>query len=415
VNELARAARLATELRALEVDRLLVSTPVNVRYLSGYTGTNGLLVIAADESDSRPPRSRPPGSQLPGSRPPGFQLPRSSPPSSQLPGSRPPGSHPSGSQPPHRFFTDFRYATQSAEQVPDGFEREIAPAELLEAATRALGPGGVEGKRVLGFDDASLTVKQHARLRELLEPGWELVPCAGAVARLREVKDAQEIAGIRAAAGLADEALTATLEAGILGRTERDVAIELELRMRRLGAQAPSFPAIVASAEHGALPHAEPRDVEIVRGVLVTIDWGAYLDGYCSDCTRTYATGALAREASEVYELVLRAQEAALGAVRAGIGGREVDGVARAIIEQAGHAEHFGHGVGHGVGMEIHEAPRLSRTASDEPLRAGNVVTVEPGVYVPGRLGVRIEDLVLVGDTGGERLTSLPKQLATVE
>jgi Xaa-Pro aminopeptidase len=367
VNELVRAARLATELRVLEVDRLLVSTPVNVRYLSGYTGSNGLLVIAADERTD------------------------------------------------HRFFTDFRYATQSAEQVPDEFKREIAPAELLEAAARTLGTGGVQGGRMLGFDDASLTVKQHTRLRELLAPGWELVPCAGVVERLREVKDEQEVARIRAAAELADHALTAVLEAGVVGRTERDVAIELELRIRRLGAQAPSFPSIVASGEHGALPHGEPRDVEIACGVLVTIDWGAYLDGYCSDCTRTYATGPLPDEATAVYELVLRAQEAALGAVRAGIGAREVDGVARSIIEQAGHAEHFGHGVGHGVGMEIHEAPRLSRTAGDEPLRAGNIVTVEPGVYVPGRLGVRIEDLALVGDRGPERLTSLPKELTLLD
>lgn len=365
MNELARAARLAAELRASGVDRLLVSTPVNVRYLTGYTGTNGLATIAADGR--------------------------------------------------HRFFTDFRYATQSAEQVPSGFEREVAPAELLEAAARALGPGGSEGERSLGFDDASLSVKQHARLRELLAPGWELVPCAGLVERQREVKDEEEIARVRAAAELADQALTEILEAGLAGRTERELAIELELRMRRLGAQAPSFPSIVASGVHGALPHAEPRDVEIARGVLVTIDWGAHLDGYCSDCTRTYATGALPDEAVEVYELVLRAQETTLGAVRAGVGGREVDGVARAIIERAGHAEHFGHGVGHGVGMEIHEAPRLSRTAGDDPLRAGNVVTVEPGVYVPGRLGVRIEDLVLVGEDGHERLTSLSKALTVVD
>jgi Xaa-Pro aminopeptidase len=371
VNELARVVRLASELRALEVDRLLVSAPVNVRYLTGYTGSNGLALVAADGG--------------------------------------------SNSHPPHRFFTDFRYATQSAEQVPDAFEREIAPAELLEAAARALGSGGIEGERALGFDDASLTVKQHRRLRGLLAPGWRLVPCAGVVERLREVKDQQEIARIRAACELADTALRGALEAGIAGRTERALAIELELRMRRLGAQAPSFPSIVASGEHGSLPHAEPREVEIPRGVFVTIDWGAYLDGYCSDCTRTYATGPLGQEATAVYELVLRAQEAALGAVRTGVSGREVDGVARSIIEQAGHAEHFGHGVGHGVGMEVHETPRLSRTAGDEPLRAGNVVTVEPGVYLPDRLGVRIEDLALVTDTGHVRLTELPKELTTVE
>lgn len=372
MNELARVVRLATELGVLGVDRLLVSTPVNVRYLSGYSGTNGLLLISADEQAQR-------------------------------------------------FFTDFRYASQSAQQVPAEFVREIAPGELVEAAVRALGEGRTEGQSKLGFDDASLTVKQHARLRDLLAcapegaPGWELVPCGGVVERLREIKDEQEVAHIRAAAELADQALTGVLEDGLIGRSEREVAIDLELRMRRLGAQAPSFPSIVASGEHGALPHAEPRAVEIGRGMLVTIDWGAYLDGYCSDCTRTYATGALSAEADAVYDLVLSAQEAALAAVRAGISGREVDGVARSVIEAAGHAEHFGHGVGHGVGMEIHEAPRLSRTASDQPLRAGNTVTVEPGVYVPGRFGVRIEDLALVSEHGCERLTSLPKQLITLD
>lgn len=367
MNEIVRSARVAAELRRLQVDWLLVSTPVDVRYLSGYTGSNGLLAIAAAESVE------------------------------------------------HRFFTDFRYVTQSAQEVPDGFSREVAPADLLEAAARALGPGGVPGEQVLGFDDASLTVKQHTRLRELLTPGWELVPCAGVVEGLRKVKDAAELGRIRAASELADQALTGVLEAGLVGRTEREVAIELELSMRRLGAQAASFPSIVASGAHGALPHAEPRDVEIPRGTLVTIDWGAFLEGYCSDCTRTYATGALSEEAVTVYRLVLRAQEAALAAVRAGISGREVDGVARSIIEQEGHAEHFGHGVGHGVGMEVHEAPRLSRTAGEEPLRAGMVVTVEPGVYVPARLGVRIEDLAVVGEDGNERLTSLPKELTTLD
>ncbi len=367
MSELARIARLALALREQSVDRLLVSAPVNVRYLCGYTGSNGQLLVDSGERSE------------------------------------------------HRFFTDFRYVTQSAEQVPGEIEREIAPGGLLEAAAGALGEGGVQGAQTLGFDDASLTVKQHARLRELLDQGWELVPCSGVVERLREVKDEQEIERIRAASELADQALSEVLEAGLLGRTEREVAIELELRMRRLGAQAPSFPSIVASGEHGALPHAEPREVEIATGVLVTIDWGAYLDGYCSDCTRTYATGSLSSDAVEAYELVLSAQEAGLQAVRSGISGREVDEIARTIIDNAGHSEHFGHGLGHGVGMEIHEAPRLSRTAPEEPLRAGNIVTVEPGVYVPGSLGVRIEDLVLVGETGCERLTSLPKQLMTLD
>jgi len=164
---------------------------------------------------------------------------------------------------------------------------------------------------------------------------------------------------------------------------------------------------------HGALPHAAPRDVEIAAGTLVVVDWGAQLDGYASDCTRTFATGDLEPGDRAVYDLVLLAQEQALAAVRPGPTGKEVDAVARTIIEQAGHGEHFGHGLGHGVGLEVHEGPRLSKQGSD-PLAAGNVVTVEPGVYVPGAVGVRIEDLVVVTDDGHEVLSGISKALRTV-
>ena len=362
-----RLGRLAGELREREVDALLVGTPVNLRYLTGFTGSHGLALIAGEGARSR------------------------------------------GAQ--DRFFTDFRYATQSAEQVPERFEREIVAGELLEAAARSLGAGPGH----LGFDPESLTVGAHARLREVLGERWELTPCPRAVERLREIKDAGELGRIRAATQLADEALKRLLEDGVVGRTEREAAFELELRMRRLGAQAPSFPSIVAAGAHGALPHAEPREVEIAKDVLVTIDWGAQHDGYCSDCTRTYATSErISTRAREVYELVLCAQEQALAAVRAGPSGRELDGVARAVIERAGHGEHFGHGLGHGVGMEVHEGPRLSRTAGEEPLRVGNVVTVEPGVYLPGQLGVRIEDLVVVTEGGREILTGLSKELTVI-
>jgi Xaa-Pro aminopeptidase len=189
--------------------------------------------------------------------------------------------------------------------------------------------------------------------------------------------------------------------------------VQLEAACRARGASELSFESIVASGAHGALPHAEPRDVEIPAGVLVTIDWGAKLDGYCSDCTRTYATGELSDEASEVYGLVLDAQVQALDAVRAGAGGREVDAVSRDIISAGGHGEHYGHGLGHGVGLDVHEAPRLAPT-SEDTLAAGNVVTVEPGVYVPDSLGVRIEDLVVVTDGGREVLSGLPKELTVV-
>jgi len=362
-----RAERLAKELREREIDVLLVATPVNVRYLTGFTGTNGLALIYTGEAAT------------------------------------------------HRFLTDFRYATQSAAQVPDAFDREIVAGEMLEGVVGVLTSSGDTAGKRLAFDDAGLTVKQRARLVELLDEEWELVPCAGAVEGLRAVKDAGEIDRIRAASRLADEALRETLEAGVVGRSERDVAIELELRMRRLGAEGPSFPSIVAAGAHGALPHAAPRSREIRKDVLVTIDWGALHEGYCSDCTRTYATGErISDRAREVYALVLAAQERALAAVRAGPNGKEVDAVARELIEAAGEGDHFGHGLGHGVGIEVHEGPRLSRLASEDPLLAGNVVTVEPGVYLPGRLGVRIEDLVVVTADGQEVLTRLSKELTVV-
>jgi Xaa-Pro aminopeptidase len=363
-----RVERLAGELRERKLDALLVWSAVNVRYLTGFTGSNALILILA-------------------------------------------GARSGG----HRFLTDFRYRTQSAEQVSELFAREIVSGELLDAAVATLGAAaGAAGR--LGFDDASLTVAQHAHLRELLSSGWQLVPCAGAVERMRAVKDAREIERIRAASQLADEALRrAVLERGLAGRTEREVALDLELAMRRLGAVGPSFPPIVASGVHGALPHAEPRAEPIARDVLVTIDWGALHEGYCSDCTRTYATGErISARAREVYELVRCAQDRALVAVSAGPNGRELDAVAREVIERAGHGEHFGHGLGHGVGMEIHEGPRLSRTAGEEALLAGNVVTVEPGVYLPGECGVRIEDLVVVREDGHEALTSLPTELTVL-
>jgi Xaa-Pro aminopeptidase len=359
--EARRTLSVAARLPGRGVEVLLVTNPVNLRYLTGFTGTSGLALIAAGEG-------------------------------------------------PHRFLTDFRYDTQSAVQVPELFERRIAPADLLEAAAGELAPGGR-----LGFEEGVLTVKQHARLRELLPAAWELVPCGGLVEGLREIKEPHEIERIRTAAELADAALGAVLEGGLAGRTERAVAIDLELQMRRRGATAPSFPSIVAAGPHGALPHAEPREQPIPRDTLVTIDWGALHEGYCSDCTRTYATGEqLPEGARAVYELVLAAQLAGLAAVRPGPRGREVDQAARAVIEAAGHGEHFGHGLGHGVGLEVHEAPRLSRTAGEQPLRAGNVVTIEPGVYVPGRYGVRIEDLVAVTEEGGLVLNGLDKQLTVV-
>src|SRR5215210_5912196 len=358
----ARAGRLAAVAGERGLDALLVTDLVNLRWLTGFTGSNGLAVVGTGANE-------------------GLRL----------------------------FLTDFRYLTQSAEQVGDGWARDIAP-DLLPAVVVKL-PG--EGTLRLGFDDAHLSVRDHGKLRAALRDEVELVAAGGAVEELRARKDAGELDAVRAAARLADTALEEVLERGLAGRTERDVALDLEFTMRRLGAEAAAFPPIVASGAHGALPHATPRDVAIEPGVLCVIDWGAQLDGYASDCTRTFATGEIDRRDAEIYELVRRAQEEALAAVRPGPTGREVDAVARAIIDAAGHAEHFGHGLGHGVGMEVHEAPRLTKQ-SDDRLAAGQVITVEPGVYVPGAAGVRIEDLVAVTADGCEVLSSLPKELRVV-
>jgi Xaa-Pro aminopeptidase len=359
-----RPDRLAAKLAERGLDALLVTDLVNLRWLTGFSGSSGLAVVGP--SDQR------------------------------------------------LFLTDFRYLTQSAEQLDATWERTIAP-ELLPAAAAAVGSPaeGADGALRVGFDDVHLSVKDHGTVASHLADGVELVPAGGVIEELRAIKDAGELAAIRAASQLADAALTEVLSRGLAGRTERDVALDLEFTMRRAGAEGPSFPSIIASGAHSALPHAQPRDVEIPVGTLVTIDWGARLDGYASDCTRTYATGELDPRDREIYDLVLEAQETSLAAVRAGAGGRDVDAVARAIITAAGHGEHFGHGLGHGVGAEVHEGPRLSQR-SQATLEVGNVVTVEPGVYVPGAVGVRIEDLAVVTEDGAEILTGLPKHLQII-
>jgi Xaa-Pro aminopeptidase len=241
----------------------------------------------------------------------------------------------------------------------------------------------------------------------------EAVAAGGLVERLRRVKDAGELAAIEAASKIADEVWLWSIERGLVGRSEREVARAAEARIRELGAD-PSFPAIVAAGPNGALPHAEPGEREIGKGELVVFDMGAQLDGYCSDGTRTYATGDPGAKAREVYEVVLAAQLAALEAVKGGAKGEDVDAVARKIIDEAGHGDRFGHGLGHGVGLEVHEGPRLSPRSDDE-LAPGEVVTVEPGIYLPGKLGVRIEDFVVVGDDGYRNLSTLPKQLQEVD
>ena len=350
-----RADRLSGLLEGAGVDVTLVTHPLNVRYLTGFTGSNGVAVVG--------PQTR-------------------------------------------VFITDFRYVEQAAEEVEPSFDRRRAPQDLLEDVPGVLPAGPLR----LGFEENHVTVRQHARLRELLEERVELVGLGALTERLRAIKEPGEIEAIRAAAGVADVAFARLIDQGLIGRTEREAAIALERMMLEEGAAGPSFGSIVAAGAHGALPHAQPRQVEIQRGDMVVIDWGAQVDGYCSDCTRTIAAGQVPAHARDIYDLVLAAQRAGLSAVRAGVPGRDADAIARTVIEAAGHGDHFGHGLGHGVGLDIHEAPRLSQRSQHE-LQDGNVVTVEPGVYLPGEFGVRIEDIVVVREGRCEILSGIGKEL----
>ena len=301
-------------------------------------------------------------------------------------------------------MTDFRYVEQANNEVQD-FDREQGPQDLFAAIKDFSGR--------LGFDDAHLSVKTHRRLTELLEgasscpaPAWWRT-CGRSRSRARSCASAPPRRwSTRSTGGCSRPGSSGARSATWRSRSSTRCACA--------GPPVRRFPSIVASAEHGALPHAQPRDVAIVSDTLVTLDIGAVLDGYCSDCTRTWATGDVSDELAETYALVLRAQVAALDAVRPGLKGGEVDAVGRDLIAAAGHGDHFGHGLGHGVGLATHEGPRLGR-GSESVLVAGNVVTVEPGVYLPGVGGVRIEDLVVVTEGGRDVLSHTTKELLTVD
>jgi Xaa-Pro aminopeptidase len=349
-----RGDRLEAQLAERELDRMLVTDLTNVRYLSGFTGTNGACVCGPDV---------------------------------------------------RLFLTDFRYTERAAAEV-EGWDTVTVSNDWLGGIAERL-----RGR--VGFEDDHMSVRLLEKLSGKLPEGVEMVAAGGRVEELRRVKDDGELAAIEEASKLADEAWRWSVDQGLAGRTEREVAHAAEARIREHGGD-PSFPAIVAAGPNGALPHAEPGEREIGQGELVVFDMGAQLDGYCSDGTRTFATGDPGEEAIAVYEVVREAQQKSLGAIEAGVKGEDVDKVAREVIDAAGHGDRFGHGLGHGVGLEVHEAPRLS-LRSDDVLAAGEVVTVEPGIYLPGSLGVRIEDLVVVAEDGLRNLSSLPKELQIVE
>ena len=349
-----RADRLAKLVSEEGLERLLVTDLVNVRYLTGFSGTNGACICG--------PRDR-------------------------------------------AFLTDFRYIERAASEI-GGWELVAVNVEWSSGLAERL-----TGR--CGFEDQHMSVRMLRELTEKAPEGSELVAAGGLPERLRRIKDDSELRSIGEAAKLADAAYEATIEQGLEGRTEAEVARAAEARIRELGGE-PAFPPIVAAGPNGAMPHAEPGEREIAKGEMVVFDMGAKLEGYCSDCTRTFSVGKPSGANREVYELVRKAQAAALDEVAGGKSGKELDAVARRIIDAANHGDHFGHGLGHGVGLEVHERPTLSQRSEDE-LESGEVVTVEPGVYVPAQLGVRIEDLVVVTDDGHENLSGLSKDLREVE
>lgn len=351
-----RIRRIESALAAEGLDAIYLSDLSNVRYLCGFTGSNGSLLVG-------------PGAAW--------------------------------------FLTDGRYRTQAPEEVSGAAIEVYSLPDQLEASLRQrVGDLGVHR---LGFEADHVSVALAERLGGYL-PGIELVATKGVAEALRRVKEPDELDRIRQAAALADDGIAYILGRVRPGRTEAELAIELESHMRMQGAQAVSFPSIVAAAQRSALPHAHPSQRPVEAGGFLLFDLGCVYEGYCSDLTRTVVVGKADERHREIYALVAAAQEAALEVLAAGRTGAEVDGAARTVIADAGFADAFGHSLGHGVGLEIHEAPTLRSTSTDV-LEPGHVVTVEPGVYLPGWGGVRIEDLTVVTQAGHESLSHAPKDL----
>ena len=362
-----RRDALRTTARARGLDAVLVTNLLNVRYLTGFTGSNGALLVRTDGSDL--------------------------------------------------FGTDGRYTTQAGVQVPD--------VELLvdRATVPALAAAAVRGRiGRLGYESHDLTVDGLAALEKVLADAAaggavpELASVRRAVEAQRAIKDEDEIESLRRACAVADTALAELAAEGALrpGRTELEVGRELDARMLALGAEAPSFETIVAAGANSAIPHHRPDSTVLRDGDFLKLDFGATVDGYHSDMTRTVVLGGVGGEAAdwqrEIYELVAASQAAGRAALAVGVDVVEVDATARRVIADAGHGEHFTHGLGHGVGLEIHEAPGIGQLGAGT-LAAGMAVTVEPGVYLPGHGGVRIEDTLIVTDDAPELLTLTSKEL----
>jgi Xaa-Pro aminopeptidase len=343
-------SRRIERLRATLEEPLLVSSGTNVRYLTGFSSSNTALLVGDDRA---------------------------------------------------QLFSDFRYAT-AARAVP-GVEFVEVPRSLFKGLAERL-----DGRIALEAD--AMTYTNYELLRDA---GLDLVPRRGLVERLRAVKDDGELAKMREATRISDTVYAALAEERFVGRTERELAWRMEQLFHEHGADGLAFELIVGSGPTGAKPHGRPTEQVVEANTLVVVDAGCVVDGYNSDCTRTFATGDLPDDLAEIYDVCLRAQRAGLGQMRAGTTGADADAAARELIEDAGYGECFGHGLGHGVGLLVHEAP-TARPESEDVLEPGNVLSCEPGIYLPDRAGVRIEDLVVITDGEPEILTTYTKELVTV-
>ncbi|MDQ6656760.1 MAG: aminopeptidase P family protein [Actinomycetota bacterium] len=358
IGPAARRAALRERVAQADLDALLVTELINIRYLTGFTGSNAALLVGIDDgaADDRTV-----------------------------------------------FCTDGRYDTQSARQLPELRRRIDRPCDVALIASAS-------GR--VGFEATAVSVAAHQALGDAVRKGAELVPTRGLVEQGRAVKDADEIAALAKACLVADQAFADLIAAGGIrvGRTEREVGLDLDQRMRMLGATDPSFQSIIAAGAHSAIPHHSPTDSVLQRGDLVKFDFGALVDGYHSDMTRTVVLGRPADWHREIYQLVAAAQQAGCDAARPGASGDLMDTAARNVISAAGYGDQFVHGLGHGVGLQIHEAPAVGHRSA-AIMAVDMCVTVEPGVYLPGRGGVRIEDTGVIRPDGYHVLTTTSKEL----
>lgn len=355
----ARLAALREAMSRVDIDALLISSLANIRYVTGFSGSNALVLVTPLEC---------------------------------------------------LLLTDFRYATQVEEEVGHATTVRIEPTSLWIGLWEHL--QSAHGVERIGFETAHMLHRDFSRL---LEQGgrWQWRPIEDIVERLREVKDADEILAIEAAVAIAETALAVAIAEIRAGMTEAALAGVLEKALRDAGSEAYPFASIVASGPRTALPHARASDRRLEIGDFVLLDFGAVFDGYCSDITRTVVLGTASEEQKEVYDIVREANERASGALRLEMTGMAADSVAREYIDARGYGDAFGHSLGHGIGLEVHEAPRLARSV-ETPLAAGMVVTIEPGIYRNGWGGVRIEDDVLITKSGGRVLTSFPRTLLEI-